>query len=384
MRRYTLTLVLSLAAFAPSVRGETCARHPPPPLQVVLSKAPLVLHVEVDAPPVPPGDKPAERDGSFRILEVLKGHAALGQARSLPARGYMRRFGTAPKSRWILLCEVDKQGMVEPSRMLLSGSPASVNYARGLLRLAGDPVKLLRHCLDYLEHADEELASDAITELYVTPGRHLRAAARTLSAERVAGWLRNPKTHVDRLSIYGLLLGYCGQPRHAELVRKALVGELRREYILTDTLLVGYTLLRPEEGWPLVQRLLREHNPGTAAQMSALKAVRHFWDECPDVLPRTDLLRALVPLLRDSELTDAILYDLRRWQRWEFTDLVLHHWERLPPEAGRIRQALVCFALRSPRPQAAAFVERLRRTEPDTIESAELILRLERDLRKSP
>jgi hypothetical protein len=113
------------------------------------------------------------------------------------------------------------------------------------------------------------------------------------------------------------------------------------------------------------------------ARSSALRAVRFFWDERTDVLPRTDMLRALMPLLDDRDFADELIRDLGRWQRWEMTDLVLARWQKLPAEASRTRHAIVGFALRSPHPKAAVFVDRLRRTSPEVIEVAEIILKLE-------
>src|SRR5207249_2269236 len=107
-----------------------------------------------------------------------------------------------------------------------------------------DPVKLLRHCLGYLGHPDRELADDACMELSRSRGKHLRVAARGFPAERVASWLQEPRIGNARRNAYGLLLGYCGQARHADLLRQTLGEELNHEYVPSDHLLVGYTMLR--------------------------------------------------------------------------------------------------------------------------------------------
>jgi hypothetical protein len=314
----------------------------------------------------------------FQILEVLKTDPALGKTRTLFSR--LHAYPPEPGTRWLFFCDVGKRQEILPHRVF-SSSAAFVDYVKGLVRFVDDPARALAHCVRYLEHQNDELAADAVTELARAGDRPLRAAAQVIPADRVAGWLQDPKVHFHRHNLYGLLLGYCGDGRHADVLGRIVTDAKKRAEINTHGLLAGYLLLRPQEGWSLVQRLLHDRFAPRRVRVSALRAVRFLWDERTDVLPRTDMLRAIMPLLDEAEFADEILLDLRRWQRWEMTDLVLGRWSKLPAEAGVYRPAVVCFALRSPHPRATAFVDRLRRTFPEVLEVAEVILRLERDLK---
>jgi hypothetical protein len=376
----TLAL-LGLLAVAPlAVHGDTrlsvCGNefHPQPSLRDQVRAARLVL-LTASAKPRE-GDK--QGDHLFHILEVLKPDPALGKTRTVSCR--LHAYRPEPGSRWLFFCKVGKQGEIVPYR-LFGGNAACVDYLRGLVRFVDDPVKALVHCTRYLEHPVEELAADAITELGRASDKPLRAAAQAVPADRVAGWLQDPKVHFHRHDPYGLLLGYCGDARRADVLRRIVTDPKNRAEMDTGGLLAGYVLLRPQEGWSLVQRILHDRSAPSRARASALSAVRFFWEQRTDVLPRADMLRALVPLLEDTEFADVIILDLRRWQRWELTDRVLARWDRIPPSARSNHYAIVAFAMCSPRPQAAAFVERLRRTDPDAVEVGEVVLRLERDLK---
>jgi hypothetical protein len=324
-----------------------------------------------------PREGDSEGDHRFQILEVLKSRPSLGKTRIFFTGLHASR--PDPGSRWIFFCDVSKKGHVIPYS-LLDASPAHLEYLKGLIRFAGDSVNALSHCVRYLEHSVEELSADANTELSRASDKQLRAAARTVRAERVAGWLKDPKIHFHRHNRYALLLGYCGDTRHADVLEHLVADPQKRADMDSDVLLVSYTLLRPKEGWSLVQRLLRDRTEPRRVRASALKAVRFLWDERSDVLPRVDMLRALMPLLDDADLAESLILDLRRWQRWEMTDLLLYRWQKLPAGASSTRHAIVGFALRSPHPKAVGFVDRLRRTAPELLEVAEVILKLEESL----
>jgi hypothetical protein len=374
----TLTLLGLLLLIPSASHGEGCLRRPPTPFRDDVDRAQCVFLTEAVTDPTPTQwvDPQAPVTG-FRVLEVLKTAPGLERAGFIPREPLGGSFRAARDSRWILFCTAGKKGEAVPFRFVAAPSADPLDYVKGLIRFSGDLGKSLAHCLRYLEHANLALAEDALLELFRAEDRHLRVAVRGHSAERVAGWLRDPKTTDDKRNAYGLLLGYCGGARHADLLLESLRDVQKREYLPIDRLLIGYTMLRPEEGWPLVQRLLRERNPRTVAQSSALSAARYFWEQRTDVLPRADLLQVLVPLLTDPESGDSVLGDLRRWRRWEFTELVLRQWDRPFPSTGARRLGIVAFALRSPRPQAAAFVQGLRRTERDLVEAAEAVLKLE-------
>jgi hypothetical protein len=373
--RVTLPLLVLLAASPPRARGEGCYIGIQPPLRQEVRHARIVVLAE-RAPPRQDGKGPLDE---YRILEVLKGRPALGQTRTLSIPLGRNRFSSG--SRSILFCEFSKQRGVFAYRGI-PASPAALEYVKGLIRCADEPVKALLHCVRYLEHEDEQLAADAYTELSAAGDKALRAAAREVPAERLVRWLRDPKLAILR-DAYGLLLAYHGDARHAALLRDLAQNPYNRANFPTAGFLTGYALLRPREGWAFVQRVLRDRNEPYYGRASALRAVRFFWDERTDLLPRADLLRAAVPLLAEREWMNAVASDLRRWQRWEMTDLVLARWERIPPDArdNTCHYPLVLFALDSPRPQAAAFVRSVRRTAPHVVEAAEATRRLERELK---
>jgi hypothetical protein len=143
--------------------------------------------------------------------------------------------------------------------------------------------------------------------------------------------------------------------------------------------LAAYVLLRPEEGWPYLRSLLADPAQPFGTRYSALLAVRFFWGERKDVLPKADLMLALMPLLDQSDMVDFAVEDFRRWERWGLTKAVLGVWSKARDGPAVVRRAVLRFALQSPHPQAVAFVQQQRRADPQGLAEVEELLRLATD-----
>src|SRR5262249_31428903 len=153
--------------------------------------------------------------------------------------------------------------------------------------------------------------------------RDLRPATRGFPAEKVAGWLRDPNLRSDRRDNYAFLLGQCGTAEHAEILRGMIERLRRQDAPLHAGSLIAYVRLRPDAGGPLVEDILRMRAEPIVSRDAAWHTVRYLWNHRPDVLPRADLLNALLPTLRQDALGDAVVGDLRRWGRWEVAGRVL-------------------------------------------------------------
>ena len=69
---------------------------------------------------------------------------------------------------------------------------------------------------------DPEIASDAYVEFAYARYEDVRAAAATFPADRIVRWLEDPQTPWWQYGDFCLLLGHCGKPEHAAVIRKVL------------------------------------------------------------------------------------------------------------------------------------------------------------------
>src|SRR5262249_52403645 len=150
----------------------------------------------------------------------------------------------------LIFCDVG-QGKLDCYQGIPVTSGAVIDYLQEVaaLKLA-DRTGILTHAYRYLDHADPVIAEDAWVEFShdADPmvGADYRPLAGRMSADRIARWLRDPKTPDWRLGLYAQLLGHCGGVEHAQLLLKMLDNkEAQPKGSGLAGLLIGYTLLQP-------------------------------------------------------------------------------------------------------------------------------------------
>src|SRR5262249_19528018 len=155
------------------------------------------------------------------------------------------------------------------------------------------PARRLRFYFDYLNHAEAEIANDALREFTYSDYKDYRAVAARLPGERIATWLRDPKTPRDRLGMLARLLGHCStnKAQDAKLLRK-LLNDPRQPAI--PEVLEGLVLLQPKEGWKDVRRLLE--SPDSSRRFDALRVVRSLKEDWPELVSPQELSNAVALL----------------------------------------------------------------------------------------
>src|SRR5262249_5437395 len=116
--------------------------------------------------------------------------------------------------------------------------------------------KWLAYHFQFFDDPEPRIAHDAFNVWATATNAEVSAVAPTLSAERLRKWLLDPKTPPERLSLFAHLLGACGTPDDAELLRKLILHPDERMAACIDGLLGGYIQLKPAEGWKLAQEIL--------------------------------------------------------------------------------------------------------------------------------
>src|SRR5262249_42596807 len=144
--------------------------------------------------------------------------------------------------------------------------------------------------------------------------RDYRAVAHLLPADKLARWFEDPKLPDDRRAFIGFLLGHCGTEEHARLLAQRLEYKLSKAESDTDGLLIGFTQLRPKEGWGKISALVQNDKKSFILRYQCLRAIRYFWETRPEVIERKDLLEAMGALLNQGDIADLPIENLRKWQ----------------------------------------------------------------------
>jgi hypothetical protein len=334
---------------------------------------PRKIHVE--------GADCEENVTDIQVSGVLKSDPALvGMKRTQVSLHIPVPNPKQPPQLLIFLDVVD--GKLTPSRAI-DVEPPLLDYVKGLMALKGKPeAEALVFFARHLDSANEEVAGDAVEELAQAEHKDLRRAARCLSAEQLRRLLRDPKTAPVIVGMASVLLGLCGSEDDVKLLRKRIAKVSLNAPTPLDRLLVGYLLLEHKAGHgkralELLHHYLGDRSLEFLARYAALRALRFFWNERPDVISRQDRLESVGLLLEDTDLADFAIEDLRKWHAWEMAGRVVELYGRETHQVPIIRRAIMRFALHCPVAQAQELVRVQRVADAQFVQDMEELLKLE-------
>jgi hypothetical protein len=285
-----------------------------------------------------------------------------------PADGY----------KYLVFCDVFK-GKVDPYRgVAVKADSDMAKYLEGALAVKDKKIgERLRFFFDYLDNADLEISNDAYKEFANADYKDYRDMAAKLPADKVARWLKDDKTPGFRYGLYASMLGHCGKPEHAALLREMLEPE-KRVITGVDGILAGYVLLSPKEGWAYTVGVLKDAKQDFLFRYAALRTVRFLHDSRPDVVAKKDLVAGVLPLLEQEDIVDLVIEDLRRWECWDLTDRVLGVCKTKAYEVPIVRKAILRFCLSNPQnPAAARYIGEQRKKDPEGVDAAAELLKVE-------
>jgi hypothetical protein len=327
----------------------------------------LILYGVVSGSRLLPAGGPADVGkgvSEFQIKSVLKSDPWLGNKAALEIPRYIPVSDPKAPPKYLLFCDV-YQGKLDVFRGVPVRSEAAIEYVKGLLAAdrkgTGD---VLRHCFNYLEHADKELAADAYLEFARANDPDIAAAAPKLSATMLRGWLKASTTPGERLGMYAFLLGGCGGEADARFLREMVEKPTDRTSAAFDGLLGGYIQLRPREGWERALSIIKDEKRPFALRFAVVRMLRFYHTWKPDDT-RGRVMEGMSAILRQNDIADVAVEDLRRWKEWDLTGNVLSLYGKKGYDAPLMQRALVRYALTCPRPEAARFADDLRRKDPD-------------------
>lgn len=144
-------------------------------------------------------------------------------------------------------------------------------------------------------------------------------------------------------------------------------------------MLISYVQLDPANGWKYVVSLTeakREFN----TRYNVLRVVKFFWEEQLPQVTRQDLLAVLETYLKQSDIADLVIDDLRKWKEWRFTKSILTLEQDPMFEIPIVKRSIIRYMLSVPDDAAAKnFVAKQRQLNPERVKDIEEILSLERD-----
>lgn len=332
-------MLLGFAFFASDLFACPFCGPPQSRLSERLAKNEVAVFAEwIDATPAKKATDGATR---LRVIERVRGPEGKLEFAANDRITLPREWRAKPGQLCLLFGRKEEELLWEtPVEM----TDAAARYLRQAPALDAPVSKRLEYFLEHLESNDSLIAMDALAEFAVVPYSDVVALAKKLPREKLRVWLANSKTVPHRLGLYGMMLGLCGTPEDAELLR-AKIESTSDEYPFgLDGITFGYLLLTKSEGLDLLdEKKLRIKTTRPIELTAFMSALRVMWTDGGDRIPRERLMQSMRLLLEIPDTVEPAVADLARWQDWSVQDRVMSLYGAEGFEDSQTRKAIVGY-----------------------------------------
>lgn len=310
-----------------------------------------------------PGSE-TESDAEFEILSVIRGENLMRPDQKLR----VNYFGKAKPDQQFLLMGVDPPDLLWSSPLPVSD--VAIKYVHALSKLPKDPLERLSFFLDYLEHPESMLARDAYDEFAKAPYDDVKRIKDQLDREQLITWIKDTSLPPDRKRLYLVMLGVCGQPEDAELLKELLVSNDDNKRAGLDAMIACYLTLKGEAGLPLInEQFLSNKKSQYADTYAAIMALRFHGTE-GDTLDKESVLESMRLILDRPELADLVIPDLARWEDWSQIDKLAELFKAADEKSSWVRVPVINYLRACPLPEAEQQLEQLKEIDPAAFKRA--------------
>jgi hypothetical protein len=335
----------------------------------------FVAELSDSKPIVTQGTGGADGETKALLVKILKSHAAIEKSKEIVLPRYIPAAEQQKVTYLVYATVID--GVVDPYRASPVDSKEMVDYlASAVEQPSRQPAERVAFFFKYLDHAEPTIANDAYAEFAAAPYKDVKDAASGFDADRIVGWLKNPRTEPYRFGLYGLLLGVCGRQEDATLIRSILEDPNKRPISGVDGLLGGLCVLDAKSGVDYTLKVLTNDQNDFNYRYSALRTVKFIVSDMPEV-SKDDLFDRMAPALSIADISDLVIDEFRRNKQWRQTGTILGIFTDPKFDVQVVKRAVVRYALKCPDPAAEKFVADLRAKDAQYVKDVEEILRFE-------
>jgi hypothetical protein len=241
--------------------------------------------------------------------------------------------------------------------------------------------KRLEYFVKFLESSDELVSNDAFGEFANAPYEDIVQIKHKLDRTKIAKWLNDPDTLPNRLALYGLLLGLCGNDDDARMMLAKINRPAAGFPLGLDGLISGYLVLAGEKGLDAIDKSkLQNKNAALSEVYAAAQGVRFLWTHGNGRISQDRLRQSMRGLLDRTELADLVIADLARWEDWSVMDRLMKDYGQGEYSQPAIKRAIVCYIRVAAKSegrhaaQAQSHLAKLRERDPALVKSCERFL----------
>lgn len=254
--------------------------------------------------------------------------------------------------------------------------------------------KRLEYYLNFLEHPDEMIAMDAYGEFANAPYKDITPLKDKFPREKIRKWALDPETSPTRVSLYGLLLGLCGNEDDAKAMQEYIIQPSQDYRLGLDSMISGYLLIKGAEGLDVVDKTKlasptikgedgKEYEVPFSETYAVVGAIRFMWTYAEDKIPKARLKKSMRLLLNRPAVVDLVIPDLARWKDWEICEQLYDLYGKKNYDQRAIKLAIVKFLVHCSRDvpkdsketpkhvtEAKKFLALIKERDPKTVKDA--------------
>lgn len=319
IRRAAAPLGLVLLAAAASVSACPFCEAPDVTLTQQVAQSDVAVFVQwVDG-------RSADREQGFagsttyQVVDVL--HDASGALKPKERFDIVRYRAARPGDLFLMLGSY--------TTVIEWGSPieiseAGLNYIRMAPTKEASAKERLSYFIRFLEFSDRIIADDAYAEFAQAPYEDVAAIVDLMPRDKLRQWITDPKTPVNRLGLFGLMLGLCGDDDDARLMRDRILEPSEGFRIGIDGIMAGYVLLAGEQGLALIEReKITDKTQNFSEHVACMQMLRFLWTYAKDRFSPDRLRQSMRLMVDNPKIADLVIADLARWEDWETTSRLI-------------------------------------------------------------
>ncbi|MFV0446441.1 MAG: hypothetical protein ACK5Q5_22945 [Planctomycetaceae bacterium] len=209
------------------------------------------------------------------------------------------------------------------------GSPIEVsetgyNYIKQAPTKEASVKERLSYFLRFLEYSDRMIADDAYAEFAGAPYEDVLLLADQMPREKLREWIADPKTPVNRMGLYGLMLGLAGKQDDAQFLEEKILAPSEGFRIGIDGVMTGYVMIAGEPGLDLLDReKIGDRTEDFSEHVACAQMLRFLWTYGKGLFPPERLRKSMRLLVENPKISDLVIPDLARWEDWELTQRLI-------------------------------------------------------------
>ena len=230
-------------------------------------------------------------------------------------------------------------------------SNEAIRYLKAAPAQSRPQVQRLPFYISFLENPDPLLSIDAWAEFANSTYEDVKLVKSQFPREKLREWIADSNMSPERLGLYGMMLGLCGDEDDADFLQLQIgpvvpTGKDEFKFFRygTDGLMGGYLLLTGEKGLEfLEQTRLRDEVPAENI-FAAVQAMQFIWSYENALIPQSRMKASMRRLLANDEMRILTIMNLARWNDWECWPELEQLFENEQIADHATRRAIVEFA----------------------------------------